>query len=204
MQGLPWKSRGLDSALPRQGPQARSCVRCQKKRDSPMKTILLKGKMQNEHTSKLLVPFLGPPVEAIPGTGWGPTTPTAFSVPLHSEATSKNTQTKHSALAPETSLSEKFLCPLFRSECCRSLILWRHHFEMTSFTFDLKNKNSRPYSIRTGSDNIYHAANAPEIHTVKTGCNFKRSGSRVRMTLFKARLYSVAWVLELRQIIQSL
>ena len=113
MQGLPWKSRGLDSALPRQGPQARSCVRCQKKRDSPMKTILLKGKMQNEHTSKLLVPFLGPPVEAIPGTGWGPTTPTAFSVPLHSEATSKNTQTKHSALAPETSISEKFLCPLF-------------------------------------------------------------------------------------------
>ena len=78
-----------------------------------MKTILLKGKMQNEHASKLLVPFLGPPVEAIPGTGWGPTTPTAFSVPLHYAATSKNTQTKHSALAPETSLSEKFLCPLF-------------------------------------------------------------------------------------------
>ena len=64
--------------------------------------------MQNEHASKLLVPFLGPPVEAIPGTGWGPTTPTAFSVPLHYAATSKNTQTKHSALAPETSLSEIF------------------------------------------------------------------------------------------------
>lgn len=78
----------------------------------------------------------------------------------------------------------------------RRLSLWRHCFEMTFFTLDLKNKPPNLYSIRTRSDNICHAANALETHkhTEKTGCNSKRSGSRLRMTLFKARLHIMSWV----------
>lgn len=133
-----------------------------------------------------------PPVKAIPGVGYG-----RYLQYLPFQKTCK--LTKHSALVKTYLVSSLPIRML-----SRSLILWRHCFEMTSSTFDVKNKNPTPYSIRTQSDNIYHAANAPEIHMVKTGYNSNYSGPRVRMTLFKARLHTMPWVLELRQMIQSL
>lgn len=133
-----------------------------------------------------------PRVKAIPGVGYG-----RYLQYLPFQKTCK--LTKHSALG------KTYLVPSLPIRMLsRSLILWRHCFEMTSSTFDVKNKNPTPYSIRTQSDNIYHAANAPEIHIAKTGYNSNYSGPRVRMTLFKARLHTMPWVLELRQMIQSL
>ena len=140
--------------------------------------------MLNEHLSSSLY--------HLSASGQGDTRSGVREIPSVSPIP-KNMQTTHSAPV------KTYLVPSLPIRMLsRSLILWRHCFEMTSSTFDLKNKNPTPYSIRTQPDNIYHAANAPEIHMVKTGYNSNYSGPRVRMTLFKARLHTVPWVLELR------
>lgn len=156
-----------------------------------MEIILFKDKMLNKHLSSSLY--------HLSASGEGDTRSGIWEIPSVSPIPKTCKLTKHSALG------KTYLVPSLPIRMLsRSLILWRHCFEMTSSTFDVKNKNPTPYSIRTQSDNIYHAANAPEIHIAKTGYNSNYSGPRVRTTLFKARLHTMPWVLELRQMIQSL
>ena len=65
-----------------------------------------------------------------------------------------------------------------------------------------KNPGALTHQLRIWQD--LPCSTRTEIQTARAGRDFKCSGSRVRTTLFKARLHSTAWLLELRQIIQSL
>lgn len=110
MQGLPLQSRGLDSALPRKGHRLNPacCAESKEKRfpneNNPSQRWDAKWAHFQAASTISWNSSRGNTGNRL-GAHYSHYSTTAFSGPLHSKATSKNTQTnQHGALAPETSL----------------------------------------------------------------------------------------------------
>lgn len=171
-----------------------------------MKTILLKGETQNEHTSKLLLPFLGTPVEAILGIGWGPTTPTTPLQPSAARCTPRPLQRTHKLIWSKCTCSRNLSLREIPVPSFPIRTLSKPHPMKTPLWNDFLHlwfKKQKPEPLLY-QNRIWQYSPCSKRTRNTHGENVKCSGSRVRRTLFKARWHSVAWVLELRQIIQSL